>query len=291
MHRSESDKNVSVSSMISSSYPGFSVSHHKISQPMEALVEAAPTAFVAPANAPGELSFSINGGPEQRHTLLPNSILIAGLSPVSWRMRTAPADVLVLEFSADIQSRIDNAGWIGADPVHIVQDELFHRIATLLLPSIAGGCRNGCVFADNLAATLIAHVDRNYGPSSDRAVADSGDRLPASVLREIHDTVESRLSEPLRVRELADVARLSEFHFLRAFKRSTGMSPHQYITERRISRARTLLSTTDVPVAEIAWRVGLINTSHFNAQFRKYTGMTPGAWRDQGASATRLVTV
>ena len=146
------------------------------------------------------------------------------------------------------------------------------------------------MFADHLAATLIAHIDRNYGPGSQRAALDSGDRLPGSALRRIQDTIETRLAEPLRVRDLADIAGLSEFHFLRVFKRLTGMSPHQYITERRMNRARTLLSTTDVPVAEVAWRVGLSNTSHFNAQFRKHTGLTPGVWREQGAAATKLET-
>jgi AraC family transcriptional regulator len=276
-------------SIATSAYPGFSAAHHKISRPMDDWVKAAPGAFLVPVNASGEVSLRIGRYPERLHTFGPNSIVISGLS-LSWRMRTAPVDVLVLEFSAEIQSRIDNAGWLAADLVHIVQDDLLHRIAAILLPSVAQGCRNGCVFADNLAATLIAHVDRNYGPGSDRAESGSSDGLPASVLRQIQDTVESRLSEPLRVRDLADVARLSEFHFLRAFKRSTGLSPHQYITERRINRARTLLSTTDIPVAEIAWRVGLSNPSHFNAQFRKHTGVTPGAWREQGASATRLET-
>jgi AraC family transcriptional regulator len=246
-------------------------------------MEASPGAFLIPLNTTGELSFIVDGSPEQQRRVAPNSIVVLGLSPVRWRM--APGDVLGLEFSADVQSRIDKAGWIGADVLHILQDELLHRIATVLLPSVTGGCRNGCVFVENLAATLIAHVDRNYGTGSDRADTGTG-RLPASVLRQIQDTVESRLSEPLRVRDLAGVARLSEFHFLRAFKRSMGISPHQYITERRIHRARALLSTTDVPVAEIAWRVGLVNTSHFNAQFRKHTGVTPGAWREQRTSAS-----
>ena len=50
---------------------------------------------------------------------------------------------------------------ISADVVHIVQDEVVHRISTLLLPSVADGCRDGCVFADIVAATMLAH----YGAS------------------------------------------------------------------------------------------------------------------------------
>jgi AraC-like DNA-binding protein len=283
---------VAVSSAVSA-YPGFRATHYKIRRGMDVSIEAPAGSFLIPVEGSCTLSFreGTDGAvPEQEQMLAPNSVVIVGLAPVSWRMRAQSTDVLALEFSPEVQSRIDQAGWIGEQPVHIEEDELFHRIATLLLPSIADGCHNGCVFAENLAATVVAHVDRNYGISSDRAALRSGDRLAASVLRQIFDTVESRLSEPIRVLELAELARLSEFHFLRAFKRSTGMSPHQYITERRMSRARTLLSTTDASVAEIAWRVGLPNTSHFNAQFRKHTGMTPGVWREQGASATRFET-
>src|SRR5687768_9451252 len=93
---------IPVSSVISS-YPGFAAAHHKISQPMDAWIEAAPGAFVIPINALGELSYRVDGGPEQRRTLALNSILISGVLPVSWRMRMAPVDVLVLEFSADVQ--------------------------------------------------------------------------------------------------------------------------------------------------------------------------------------------
>ncbi|HYO81437.1 MAG TPA: AraC family transcriptional regulator, partial [Bryobacteraceae bacterium] len=174
------------------------------------------------------------------------------------------------------------------EKLHVVEDELLHRVAELLLPAIGTGCHNGCVFAESAGATLIAHIDRNYGMSSDRALRSSGERLPASVLRQIRDLVEARLPEPIKVRDLADVAHFSEFHFLRAFKRSTGLSPHQYVTSRRMERAKILLTTTGTPVADIAWRVGFSNTSHFNAQFRKHTGLTPGGWREHG---TQLRTV
>jgi AraC family transcriptional regulator len=286
-----STPNASPVSSAVSIFPGFSAVRHQIGRAMDVALKAEPLAFIIPVNASAEVIYSVDPGHERREILAPDSVLVSGLSAIRWRVTTGPMDLLELRFSAEFRSRIDHAGWIAAAPVHIVEDELFHRIAVLLLPSTAeSGCRNGCVFAGNLAATVIAHVDRNYGAGSERAVANSADRLPASVLRQIHDAIESRLSEQLRVRDLAGLACLSEFHFLRAFKRSTGMPPHQYVTARRIERAKTLLSTTDLSVAEIAWRVGFSNTSHFNAQFRKHTGATPGAWRDRGATASSFKT-
>ncbi|WP_228054750.1 helix-turn-helix transcriptional regulator [Gloeocapsopsis crepidinum] len=73
---------------------------------------------------------------------------------------------------------------------------------------------------------------------------------------------------------------ISQFHFACTFKITTGKSLHCYLTQRRIKRAKVLLSVTQFAIAEVAYRIGFYNQSHFTAQFRKLTGVTPKQYRE-----------
>jgi transcriptional regulator GlxA family with amidase domain len=68
-------------------------------------------------------------------------------------------------------------------------------------------------------------------------------------------------------------------HFARAFRTSVGMPPHRYLVERRVARARELLASTNMPLAEIALAAGFSDQSHFARRFREHVGTTPRAYR------------
>ena len=80
--------------------------------------------------------------------------------------------------------------------------------------------------------------------------------------------------------DIAAAAFLSEFHFARLFKRITGQTPHAYLANLRIDKARELLAETDLTVGEVGARVGYQSPSHFGKVFRQATGITPTAFRD-----------
>jgi AraC-like DNA-binding protein len=77
--------------------------------------------------------------------------------------------------------------------------------------------------------------------------------------------------------ELAAIAGLSVFHFARQFKQSAGITPHHYLVERRVERAREMLARTDLSLSEIA--TGFSDQSHFARHFGQMLGMTPGQFR------------
>jgi AraC family transcriptional regulator len=79
--------------------------------------------------------------------------------------------------------------------------------------------------------------------------------------------------------DLANAAGLSAFHFARAFRAATGQSPLQYVIALRMTRAQVLLRSSQLPVAEIAYRVGYEDVSRFGQHFKRHTGATPGAFR------------
>ena len=91
--------------------------------------------------------------------------------------------------------------------------------------------------------------------------------------------IDAHLGERMTLLDIAESLDSSAYHFARAFKRSVGIAPHQYVMRRRLDRARELLQNTGLPIAEVALAVGCANQSHFSAQFHKATGVTPLSYR------------
>ena len=94
----------------------------------------------------------------------------------------------------------------------------------------------------------------------------------------VTDYVEEHLAGSVLLSQLAEVARLSPFHFSRAFKQSFGLPPLRYVTSRRIERAKTLLAA-DTSITLVGLAVGFGETSSFTTAFRRHTGVTPTAFR------------
>jgi transcriptional regulator GlxA family with amidase domain len=103
--------------------------------------------------------------------------------------------------------------------------------------------------------------------------------LTPRALRRVRDYVESHLRGNLSLETLAATSGLSMYHFLREFKRSQGVTPHHYLLQRRIERARELLTRTDLSMSEIAFACGFSDQSHFGRRFRELVGVPPSAFR------------
>ena len=104
-------------------------------------------------------------------------------------------------------------------------------------------------------------------------------RLGPRQLRRVTEYVIEHLSKAVRLSELSAIAGLSPSQFGRAFKASTGLSPHQWQLNARITKAQELLLSDSSPLSEIALVTGFAEQSHFTRVFRKKTGTSPGAWR------------
>ena len=113
--------------------------------------------------------------------------------------------------------------------------------------------------------------------------------LPRSLLRGTIRYIHSNLDSRLTWKELATAVGIDEFKFGRAFKMSTGMTPHQYVTRCRLRRALKLLHRGEMAIADIALEVGCSCQSHLTALFGRYIGTTPGAFRNVAKQSRRLL--
>jgi AraC family transcriptional regulator len=103
--------------------------------------------------------------------------------------------------------------------------------------------------------------------------------LTALQLRRVKEFIDTRISTEITISDLAAIAGLSHFHFIRAFKESVNVTPYQYVLLERISRARELLSESDMSIANVAFAVGFSDTSQLKRVFRKVVGVTPAVYR------------
>ncbi|HEY3179582.1 MAG TPA: AraC family transcriptional regulator [Casimicrobiaceae bacterium] len=134
------------------------------------------------------------------------------------------------------------------------------------------------IYAEALATELGVHLLRNYCVTRG-SVVEHAHGLPIYKLRRATEFIEENLREDLTLDRISEVLAMSPGHFAHAFKQTTGLAPHHYVVERRIDRAKGLLRKSDLPISEIAHRVGFRNQSHFSFAFRRATGVTPREFR------------
>jgi AraC-like DNA-binding protein len=103
--------------------------------------------------------------------------------------------------------------------------------------------------------------------------------LSPGAMRRIREYIETHLGDSMDLATLAAVAGLSIHHFARGFKQSTGLTPHHYLTQKRVERAQDMLAHTALSLSEIAYAVGFSDQSHLARHFRQLLGTTPGQFR------------
>ena len=149
------------------------------------------------------------------------------------------------------------------------------RLVAQELEAPSGGSR---MMLDSVSLALTVRMLRTWSSLPERAELPTPGLAPWQEKRAI-ELIQTRYAENLTIADLAAVARLSPFHFIRSFKRSVGRPPHQYLTNIRMERARVLLKTTNLTITDVAFETGYQSSGHFASIFRRHYGMTPTAYR------------
>jgi AraC family transcriptional regulator len=174
-----------------------------------------------------------------------------------------------------LQNKLTFTPQIGFKSKHI------RHIAMSLLDELNEPNVVGRLYADSLAIGLAMQLIRRY--SSLRNVQFGHGGMAPYKLRKAIGLIDRHLAEEeegrVGLRAIAKEIGMSYFHFSRAFKQSMGMTPTNYIAERRIERAKKLMKETDLAISEIALRSGFSSQSHFTTSFRRLSGVTPRTFR------------
>jgi AraC family transcriptional regulator len=209
-----------------------------------------------------------------------NVSVVPARLPFTHRWRQ-PIDVIHIELDPALLEGVagDGAGKsVELHPTAYVEDSLINSLALALEQEMRTSYPGGTSYGESLGAMLAAHLVRRYAVFDSRP-GENRNRLTAKDLRSVIDYIEDRVESSLSLQDLANVVGMNVYTFLRSFRRSTGLPPHQYVLRRRVERAKTLLSHCDLSIAEVALRCGFYSQSHLTTAFHRLTHLTPRNFR------------
>lgn len=180
-------------------------------------------------------------------------------------------------------------GHVEIRNVFQVRDPVIEHIAQALLAELDRKVHPVQVLiVDSMCAALAAHMLRSYNALD--VVASPQERsLSRLEVTRLTEYVEDNLDRTISLEELAALVNVSRFHFSRLFKRCVGITAISFVEQCRIRRAQSLITETDLPLAEIALTVGFADQSHFTRRFHRHVGCTPAVFaREQGRRRSSL---
>jgi AraC-like DNA-binding protein len=157
-------------------------------------------------------------------------------------------------------------------------DRVMYGLANALVDQVEHASERSALFIDHIALAFYAHVIKAYGNGTVPDASVAGGLSPWQ-LRRVLDFITTHLGGDPTIAELARECALSPGYFARAFRRTTGITPHQWLVRKRVERAKALLLGGRAGLADIAATCGFVDQSHFTRVFTKLEGDSPGRWR------------
>jgi AraC family transcriptional regulator len=175
----------------------------------------------------------------------------------------------------------DDQGVARIDELHCERntfDETIWHLGQALLPALERPHEIGALYAEHVMIAINTYFARAFGSMRVPRMSSRCGLAPRKLQR-VTDLMLANLERDVSLSELAAECKLSHSYFTRAFKRSTGESPHRWLLRQRVERAKELLREGDVALSEIAIACGFADQSHFTRVFRSLAGASPGSWR------------
>lgn len=190
-------------------------------------------------------------------------------------LEIGPCAIERMAYSADLAGVSElQAFGEGADPV------LGGLMGALFAPT-SDQLERSALFVDQLSLAIGIHVAHRYGNAARETVTErvKGRRLSPRGMAAVQDIIRERLHGDISIADLARACNLSEGAFLRAFRKTVGKTPYQFLLQERVQKARDLLAFSSLSLSEIAAACGFADQSHFSRIFSRVVGTAPGTWR------------
>lgn len=159
-------------------------------------------------------------------------------------------------------------------PHLIMQDALIHQIGVRLKTQLQINGTSSRLYAESAATFLAVHLLQTYSTGT-FSVQEYEGGLPQQKLKQAITYIQEHLAQELSLNAIADDLGMSRYYFCRQFKQSVGLSPHQYVIQQRVERAKQLLKQGGMSLSEVAITCGFTHQSHLHRHFKRLTGVTP----------------
>lgn len=166
--------------------------------------------------------------------------------------------------------------------VSSVKDPVIASLARAVVSVLERPAQASRLFLDQMGVAITTYLLEKYGGPA-AAPAKAATTLPRHIEAKAKDMLRSRLDGSVSIAAIADACALSRSYFSRAFRETTGSTPHQWLTGQRLDAARGMLKRDATPLADIAAACGFADQSHFTRVFTAAEGMSPGVWRKRMA--------
>lgn len=227
------------------------------------------------AHAGVEITWALRGGAEyrigSRTVVARRDAVVVVPEGVEHRTRLLPGSVaLSLKVDAElVASVLHDLGRSKLEPGTMPCSALVGSLGAVLAERQDRPGRRSAATVDDLAEAIVRRLLEPEGTPAE----GTDPRLRRAV-----DLIESRLSDPLEIDDLAKAAGMSRFHFGRSFRAALGASPYQWVLQRRVERAAALLRSGRWSVTDAAFEVGFSDLSRFSQAFRRHLGCPPSSF-------------
>jgi AraC family transcriptional regulator len=214
------------------------------------------------------------------------SVLVPADCPSEWFLE-GPVDIAVYYFSDMNCARVRNMMKHLGDVMttYPFTDSLISAAALQMVSELGHGKSANHSFVRRLGAVIVDQTERVLAGRAGQHI--SPDRLQLGRLRAVLEWINRNLSTAITNSILADQAGLGESHFRHMFGQAMGTSPSRYVQQQRLERARVLLNTTNLPIANVAAECGFVSQSYLTTCFRSKYGITPARFRRMAGQLPR----
>jgi len=198
---------------------------------------------------------------------------------MSW---SGPTSRIVLAVEPDFLAGVvdETAHLLNVElrPTWTFEDQHIIGVMRALHADLEDGSPAGPLYGQSLGVALSHYLIRRYAVRNTRE-PNYRSGMPAARLNRVMDFMRQNYAREIRLWELAQLAGMSPHYFCELFKKSTGVSPHQYSLRCRMDRAKDFLKSHQLTVGQVAEATGFADQSHFGKVFRRFVGVTPLQFR------------
>lgn len=219
----------------------------------------------------------LNGRKQSEQVTAGTTVIIPAVTPhqSAWD-RESEVTLLMLEPLQFAQIAYES---VDGDRVELIPhfakpDPLIHQIGLALKAQLATPCAGDRLYAESAATMLSVHLLQHYSTHRHNLQGREGG-LSRRKLQWTIEYMNAHLAENLSLKAIAHKVGISQYHFCRLFKQSTGLTPHQYLIQQRVERAKQLLLEGKLSIAEVAQAVGFCDQSRLSQYLKRLTGLTP----------------